>query len=182
MFTSVASPVTPECLMSREGLYQIWAQLHFLVEELKDCGEAELPLLLTCCLSFRQLPVSLVMALMVETDAGDCGGLVLRWTGSGGGRWCLVELSYQLLEQELAVMEPTVVRHMHGHPKTHRGQLIMENLSRNMPVSKGVFKNWLLINERNTTYLEYWFVVIFTMSFCWSQYAKYNRLIRLIRF
>ncbi len=116
MFSCVASPVTPERLMSREGLDQVWAQLHLLVEELKDCGEAELPLLLSRCLCSWQLPISLGVAVMVRTVAGDYAGPLLWWTGGAGGRWSLGELSDQLLEKELAVVEATVVRHMHGHP------------------------------------------------------------------
>lgn len=143
VFTSVASPVTPECLMSREGLDQVWAQLHLLVEKLKDWGEAELPLLLTRCLCSRQLPVSLGVAVMVgaaaAAAAGDCAGAVLGWAGGGGGgggSWSLGELSDQLLEQELAVVEATVVRNMHGHPEAHGGEFIMENLWGDMKESE----------------------------------------------
>lgn len=112
---SQALPVTPECLMSREGLDQVWAELHLLVEELKHCSEAKLALVVPCCLCSGQLPISLGMAVMVGTAAENYAGLMLGGTAVGGS-WCLRELSDQLLEQELAVMEATVVRHMHGHP------------------------------------------------------------------
>lgn len=63
---------------------------------------------------------------MARAAAGDYAGVVLGRIGGGGQR--LRELSDQLLEQELAVVEATVIGHMHGHPQAHRGQLIMENL------------------------------------------------------
>lgn len=53
----------------------------------------------------------------------------------------LGELSDQLLEQELPVVEATVVGHMHGHPQAHRGQLVMENLGGNVAGSCGMLKN-----------------------------------------
>lgn len=60
---------------------------------------------------------------------GIVAGSMLGRTGADcGGSRSLGELSDQLLEQELAVMEATVVRHMHGHPQAHRGQLVVENL------------------------------------------------------
>lgn len=121
--------MTPQRLVSREGLDEVRAQLHLLVEELKDWGEAELPLL-PCCLCSRQLPVSLAVAVMVGATAGGRVGAVLGRTGGGGGRgsWSLRELRDEFLEQELTVVKATVVGDVHGHPEAHRGQLIVENL------------------------------------------------------
>ena len=103
--------------MSRKGLDQVCAQLHLLVEELKDSVEAELLLHLVCCLCSWQLSISLAVAVMVRAAAAaeeeDAAWPVLGWTAVGGA---VRELSDQLLEQELAVMEAAVVRDVHGHP------------------------------------------------------------------
>lgn len=126
--------MAPKRLVAGEGLDEVSAQLHLLVEELKERGGAELPAVLT-----RLLPVSLVVVR--GTDAGDCAAHVLEYTGGGGGggggSCSLRELGDQLLEEVLTVVEAAVVRHVHGHPEAGGGQLIVEHLRGKVAVCKG---------------------------------------------
>lgn len=112
--------------MSWKWLNQIWAQLQLLVEELKDCVGIELSLLIVGCLCSCQLSVSFCVTGMGGAAAGDCAWVVLGEGGWGG--WDLGELRHELFEKKLSIVEAAVVRDVHGHPETHRGQLIMEKL------------------------------------------------------
>lgn len=54
-------------------------------------------------------------------------------------------------------MEATVVGHMHGHPQTHRGQLVMENLSGNMGVRTSSWEIILSVLVKLHAYLMHCF-------------------------
>lgn len=111
--------------MSWKWLNQIWAQLQLLVEELKDCGGIEQPLLIAGRLCSRQLSVSFCVTGVGGAAAGGCARAVL---GGVRGGWGLGELRHELFEKKLSIVEATVVRDVHGHPETHGGQLIVEKL------------------------------------------------------
>ncbi|TNN36311.1 hypothetical protein EYF80_053532 [Liparis tanakae] len=63
MLTPSRSPVTPQSLVAGEGLDEVRAQLHLLVEQLKDRGGADrlLFLLLLFLLRARELPIGRVV-------------------------------------------------------------------------------------------------------------------------
>lgn len=126
-------PVTPECLVSGEGLDEVSTQLHLLVEELghgrhrglvlwgggRGAGGCCCGLSVTLVVGVAWLGVRAGTARAGAAEAGPRGMVVVHG---------LAELPDQGLEQKLAVVKATVVRHVHGDPLTHRGELIMEDL------------------------------------------------------
>lgn len=113
-------PVTPECLVSGEGLDEVSTQLHLLVEELGHGRHRGLVLwgggrgAGGCCCG---LSVGLVVGVgFVGAVARVRAGLRMVVLGRGGQG--LAELPDQGLEQKLAVVKATVVRHVHGDPLT----------------------------------------------------------------
>ncbi len=97
--------MAPQRLVARIRLDEISAELHLLVEELRDDIIMVIVIRRTrCALSIRVL-----------------GGVELRLSN-------LAQLSGQGLEQVLTVVEATVIGHVHGHPQSGGGQLIVQNL------------------------------------------------------
>lgn len=103
------SPVAPQRLMTRIWLDEISAELDLLMEELRR--DVFVVIVIRC--GRRALSVG----LMAGADVPLCSQ---------------AQLSGQGLEQMLTVVEAAVIWHVHGHPESSGGQLIMQNLQLNV--------------------------------------------------
>lgn len=109
--------MTPQCLVAWIRLNEVSAELHLLVEELRNG---------TCVGIVHCPPCAVSIRLMNLVGLWGMGREVLTACLKPLQR--LTQLSQQSLEKELAVVEATVVRNVHGHPEPRGGQLVMKNL------------------------------------------------------